>query len=187
MGDPGLVRIQDIADVRIIPGTRMGEVLREKGLGNAGAHGGPYGDLVVRVKIVGRAQAVAGMGGGARPQGPAPEARRATPSSTAEAPTGERTTTTVQPDGTHVRTLDITLVEALLGGRVHLDTEHGPVRLSIAPGTSGGTKLRLRGKGPRGDDGQPTDLYVVTRVVVPRSLDEESRRLIERFAQLNPD
>ncbi len=191
MGDPGLVRIQDIADVRIIPGTRTGEVLREKGQGNAGAHGGPYGDLVVRVKIVGRAQNVAGLGGGPRAQErPPPASARPSPSGPppprpdAAAP---RPTTTVQPDGTCVRTLDITLVEAVLGGRVPLETEHGPVRISIAPGTSGGTKLRLRAKGPRGPDGAPTDLYVVTRVVVPRSLDEESRRLFERFAQLNPD
>jgi len=191
MGDPGLVRIQDIADVRIIPGTRMGEVLREKGHGNAGAHGGPYGDLVVRVKIVGRAQDVAGMGGGPRAQErPKPAAGRAS-SSAATPPrpdaAAHRPTTAVQPDGTYIRTLDITLVEAVLGGRVPLETEHGPVRLSIAPGTSGGTKLRLRGKGPRGADGAPTDLYVVTRVMVPRSLDDESRRLIERFSQLNPD
>jgi len=192
MGDPGLVRIQDIADVRIIPGTRAGEVLREKGLGNADAHGGPYGDLVVRVKIVGRAQSAAGRG----PVAPQPRHMDAPPplepgpdlfgGGDRGAP-GASEATTVQPDGTHVRTLDITVVEALLGGRVPLQTEHGPVRLTIAPGTSGGTKLRLRGKGPVGSDGSPTDLYVVTRVVVPRSLDEESRRLIEQFARLNPE
>ncbi len=185
MGDPGLVRIQDIADVRIIPGTRAGEVLREKGLGNAGAHGGPYGDLVVRVKMVGPAQDVAGMGQRGRRE--PPRARHDQVRSVAPEEPTPRTTTTVQPDGTHLRTLDISVVEALLGGRVTLDTEQGRVRLSIAPGTSGGTKLRLRGKGPRGSDGEPADLYVVTRIVVPRSLDEESRRLIERFAELNPE
>lgn len=49
--DPGLVRVQDIADVRVIPGTRDGTLLRERGLGDAGPHGGPYGDLVVRVRV----------------------------------------------------------------------------------------------------------------------------------------
>jgi len=39
--DPGVVRVQDIADIRVIPGTRDGEVLRERGLGDAGPHGGP--------------------------------------------------------------------------------------------------------------------------------------------------
>ncbi|MEQ1565739.1 MAG: DnaJ domain-containing protein, partial [Myxococcota bacterium] len=42
--DPGLVRVQDIADIRVVPGTADGELLRERGLGNAGPHGGAYGD-----------------------------------------------------------------------------------------------------------------------------------------------
>jgi DnaJ-class molecular chaperone len=42
--------------------------------------------------------------------------------------------------------------------------------------------VRLRGKGPNG-----ADLYVVFQIVVPRVLDDESRQLIERFAELNPD
>ena len=49
--EPGLVRIQDIADIRLLPGTSDGEVLRERGLGDAGAHGGPYGDLIVRINV----------------------------------------------------------------------------------------------------------------------------------------
>jgi DnaJ-class molecular chaperone len=44
----------------------------------------------------------------------------------------------------------------------------------------------LRGKGPLRADGTPADLYAELRIVVPRELDEESRRLIERFAELNP-
>jgi len=60
------------------------------------------------------------------------------------------------------------------------------VRLTLPPGTSSGTRLRLKGKGPDGLGG-PTDLYVVTRIVVPKKLDEESRGLIEEFARLNPE
>src|SRR6185295_6171716 len=68
--DAGTVRVQDIADIRIIPGTKGGEVLRERGLGSAGAHGGPYGDLVATVRIVGeRAKPP--------PPAPAPEAAHA--------------------------------------------------------------------------------------------------------------
>jgi len=233
MGDPGLVRVQDIADVRIIPGTRTGEVLREKGLGNAGPHGGPYGDLVARIRIV-AAQRSADTGSSPRPERPqhrsvdagggfsgggrssaggdggpfggGPAAGgpfgggsvgggpRSAGHPTAEAP--RRTTEAEAPeprvvrdaDGTrHEVTLDITVVEALLGGRVPFETAQGAVRLSIPPGSSGGNKLRLRGKGPRDPSGAPTDLYVRLRIVVPRDLDAESRRLIEAFARLNPD
>ena len=46
--------------------------------------------------------------------------------------------------------------------------------------------MRLKKRGPLGLDGVPADLYVVTRVVVPTDLDEQSRALIEEFARLNP-
>ncbi|MEQ1564841.1 MAG: DnaJ C-terminal domain-containing protein, partial [Myxococcota bacterium] len=83
-------------------------------------------------------------------------------------------------------TVDLSIVEALLGGRVALDTPQGRVRLTIPPGTSSGVRLRLKARGPAGADGSPTDWYAVTRIVVPRELDPESRRLIEAFARLNP-
>lgn len=153
--DPGLVRVQDIADVRVMPGTADGETLRERGLGNAGAHGGPYGDLLVTVRIV---------------RQPTAEPRAA------------GAETVAQGEGY----VDLTIVEAMLGGRVGLDTPQGRVRLTIPPGTSSGVRLRLKGRGPVDAAGQPTDWFAVTRIVVPRELDAESRRLIEEFARLNP-
>lgn len=151
--DHGLVRVEDIAEVRIIPGTPSGAVLRERGLGDAGAYGGPYGDLLARVVIVGTVD----------DEPPPPP--RAEPA---------------------VRSVDISVVEAILGGRIEVDTPQGKVRVSIPAGTSSGTHLRLKNRGPNGPDGQPTDLHVEVRIVVPRNLDAESRALIERFAQLNP-
>lgn len=77
--------------------------------------------------------------------------------------------------------LPISLTEALLGGRVPVDTPQGRVFLTLRPGTGDGTRLRLRGRSADGGD-----LYVIPRIVLPRSLDEESIALIERFAELNP-
>jgi curved DNA-binding protein len=158
-----LVRVQDIADVRIIPGTRDAEILRERGLGDAGVHGGPYGDLVVRVRV--RAQADATEAD----QGPG-------------APTTQQKPVDAEPEEV---SLDISVVESLLGGRVEFDTPQGKVRVSIPPGTSSGVRLRLKGKGSSTPDG-PSDLIAVIRILVPRNLDDESRELIERFAALNP-
>ena len=74
-----------------------------------------------------------------------------------------------------------------MGGRVQLKTPQGNVRLTVPPCTSSGTRLRLKGKGPEGDDGSPVDLYVQLRIVTPKTLDDESRKLVEDFAKLNPD
>ena len=56
----------------------------------------------------------------------------------------------------------------------------------LPAGTSSGTRMRLRGRGPAGPDGNPTDLIAEVRIVVPKTLDDESRRLLEEFARRNP-
>jgi DnaJ-class molecular chaperone len=159
--DPGVVRVQDIADVRIIPGTRDKEVVRERGLGDAGIHGGPFGDLVIRLRLV----LVR------KKQDPPPPKEEKEPS-TSSAPT---------PTKDEEFSLDIGVVEAILGGRVELETPQGRIKLSIPPGTSSDSRMRLKQKGI-----DKKDLYVRIRIVVPKDLDNESRRLIEEFARLNP-
>jgi curved DNA-binding protein len=77
-------------------------------------------------------------------------------------------------------------VEAVLGGRVQIETPGGVVWLTIPPGTSSHAKLRLRNKGPVNDAGTRGDLQVIIRIVVPRDMDEESTKLLRRFADLNP-
>lgn len=173
--DSGLVEVEDIADIRIIPNTRNGEMLREKGLGSAGAFGGGYGDLIARVKIV--ADTLNRTPPPSRPEAPPPP-RAAEPEVRTATPPGSSS-------DEEVVLLEIGVVEALLGGRVALDTPQGRLRLTIPPCTSSGTRLRLKGKGSS-SGGVPNDLYVELRVMVPRQLDDESRRLIEEFARLNP-
>jgi curved DNA-binding protein len=59
--------------------------------------------------------------------------------------------------------------------------------VTVPPGTHGGAKLRLRGKGvpgaPRGDAG---DLFVTLRIRVPRDLDDDDRRAVEALARHDP-
>lgn len=84
--------------------------------------------------------------------------------------------------------LPISLDEAVLGAKVDVPTLSGSaVSLSVPPGSSSGQKLRVRGKGvPAHGDRPDGDLFVVLKVVVPKSVDEESRKLIREFAQRNP-
>jgi len=53
-------------------------------------------------------------------------------------------------DGDDIITdLPVSLKEAVLGTSLEVPTIHGPVRLSVPPGSGTGTRLRLRGKGIR--------------------------------------
>jgi len=65
--------------------------------------------------------------------------------------------------------------DAALGGNVSVPT----LDLKIPPGTQGGQKMRLRGKGlPRAGGGRG-DLFARVRVAVPRKLDAKGKELIE--------
>lgn len=81
-------------------------------------------------------------------------------------------------DGDDVRVdLPITLDEAVGGARVRVPTVDGPVMMTIKPGTSGGTVLRLKGKGFTRKDGQRGDQLVTLEIQLPRDLAELTRRL----------
>lgn len=159
----GLFEYDELYDLKVPPGTAHGDTLRSEGWGNAGSGGGPYGDLVCDVRVV-----------GASAPKPGAKARNVDPSP-------------AQPSGEPpLRVVPISIQEALLGGRLELQTPQGQVVLNLPPCTSGGAKFRLRGKGEPGADGRPTDLMIQLRVVTPPLLDDESVRLVERFAELNP-
>jgi curved DNA-binding protein len=175
--DGSIQNVDDLHELRVPPGVREGEELRVPKHGHAGDGGGPYGDLVATVHLVAaRSPVEAPPGATAGPRMRMPQS---------PAPTAE-----VRPGGAggeEVVSLDVRVTEAILGGRVTLETPQGAVRLSIPPGTSSGTRFRLRGRGKPGADGRAGDLYAEVRIVVPQQLDDESRVLIERFAELNPD
>ena len=81
--------------------------------------------------------------------------------------------------------LPINLYEALLGTKVEVPTLDGPVTLTIPPGTGSGAKLRIKGRGvDRGDE--KGDQLVVTKVVVPKNLDDEARELVKQLQAKAP-
>jgi DnaJ-class molecular chaperone len=73
--------------------------------------------------------------------------------------------------------LPITLDEAVHGGKVRVPTVDGPVMMTIKPGTSGGTVLRLKGKGFSRKGGQRGDQLVTLEIQLPQDLTELSKRL----------
>jgi DnaJ-class molecular chaperone len=76
----------------------------------------------------------------------------------------------------------LALPEAILGTKVDVPTLEGTrLTVKVPPGTSSGTRLRLRGKGIKGGD-----QYIEIQLLTPVPADAKSRELIEEFARLNP-
>lgn len=76
-------------------------------------------------------------------------------------------------------TAQVDFLDAVLGGRVEVPTLEGPVTVTIPPGTSGGAKLRLRGKGIPRPDGGRSDQYVAVEIKMPKKLSEKERSLFD--------
>src|SRR5216117_2629458 len=75
--------------------------------------------------------------------------------------------------------------QAVLGDQLILPTLEGSARLKLPPGTQGGQRFRLRGRGLPGVSGQRGDLYVVMQISVPKKLSEREREIWEQLAQLH--
>jgi DnaJ-class molecular chaperone len=76
----------------------------------------------------------------------------------------------------------LSLSEAVLGTKLEVPALDGTrLTVKVPPGTSSGTRLRLRGKAIQGGD-----QFIEIKVVVPAAKDDRSREIIEEFARLNP-
>jgi DnaJ-class molecular chaperone len=81
----------------------------------------------------------------------------------------------------------ISVPEAVLGAKIEVPTLNGLKTMTIPAGTSCGQRLRLRGQGVPASKKHPAgDLFVVPKIIVPKSVDDQSRRLVEEFATRNP-
>ena len=81
-------------------------------------------------------------------------------------------------DGDDVRLdLPITLSEAVEGAKVRCPTVDGPVMLTVKPGASGGTTMRLKGKGFSTKTGARGDQLVTLEIALPEDVSELAKRL----------
>lgn len=71
--------------------------------------------------------------------------------------------------------------EASLGGKVEAPTIDGKVELTIPAGTNTGQRLRLRGQGLNKRKGGRGDEYARVKIVVPKEVSAEERRLYEEL------
>lgn len=77
--------------------------------------------------------------------------------------------------------------EAAVGTEVEVPTLEGPVALKVPPGAPAGQRLRLRERGLARRNGSRGDLYARLRLVLPATLTEEQRRLLEQVGRLTAD
>ncbi len=71
--------------------------------------------------------------------------------------------------------------EAVLGAKVTVPTLDGKISLTIAPDSQTGQRLRIKGRGLLGKQARG-DLYAILKVVMPKSADEQSRKLWQQLA-----
>ncbi len=89
-------------------------------------------------------------------------------------------------DGNDLRIdLPVTLYEAVLGGKVRVQTLGSAVELSIPKNTSSGRIFRLKGKG-LSKAGATGDLYVTTRIMLPDGNDAGLEALMQTWRDQHP-
>lgn len=80
-------------------------------------------------------------------------------------------------------TLPISPWEAVLGAKIRIPTLDGPASLNVPPGTQGGARLRLGGKGLADKHGARGDLFVDLRIVLPDPPTAREKALFEQLAK----
>lgn len=89
-------------------------------------------------------------------------------------------------DGDNIRLdLPISLDEAVNGAKVKVPTVSGAVMLTVAPGSSSGKTLRLKGRGMTRKDSTRGDQLVTLEVTLPDS-DEDLRKRLEGWRDERP-
>ena len=82
----------------------------------------------------------------------------------------------------------IGVVKATLGGDLDVPTLEGRATIKIPPGTRGGQRFRLKGRGVAARAGHPAgDLYAAVQIVTPKNLDARARELFEELSRLIPN
>lgn len=82
--------------------------------------------------------------------------------------------------------VSVTLAEAVVGAKIDLPTPKGTITLSVPPGTSSGTKLRIKGHGIAPSGKPPGDLFAEIQIVLPKELDADDWIMIKKLDARHP-
>ncbi len=82
----------------------------------------------------------------------------------------------------------ITITEAILGCKKTIPTLYGNVKLTIPAGVDSLDKQRIRGKGiDNKSTGNKGNMYVIMKVITPKKLSKEQKKIIEALSKTNLD
>jgi len=80
----------------------------------------------------------------------------------------------------------ISVIEAILGEEVSLDTPHGNIKFTIVNGTTSGKVLRIKGKGiPDINSNQIGDLYIRVNIKIPTKISDSERDILNKLKLSN--
>jgi DnaJ-class molecular chaperone len=85
-----------------------------------------------------------------------------------------------------VMDVPVSVPDAVLGGKVEVDTPDGPVTLTVPKGTNSGRTLRLRARGLSDSQGRRGDLLARLVVTLPEDVDPELERFAEAWRRDRP-
>jgi molecular chaperone DnaJ len=141
-GGRGAIMQTETLKVKIPRGADTGSRVRLKGMGGAGAGGGPPGDLFIEITI--------------RPHR-----------------VFKRKGDDISLD------LPVTFGEAVLGAKIEVPTIDGIAAMTLPPGTQGGQRLKLSGKGfPSTKTGARGNQYIDIKIIVPKDIDGKAKDVI---------
>jgi len=89
-------------------------------------------------------------------------------------------------DGDHLLlAVPVAFSQLALGAMVEIPTLDGTASLKIPAGSQHGAMFRIDGKGlPNLRSGERGDLVVIVQLIVPKRLNDEQRRLLEQYAEM---
>ena len=80
----------------------------------------------------------------------------------------------------------VSLPEAVMGANIKVPTLDGSVSVKVPRGANTGTTLRLRGKGVAKGRGEPGDMLVKLKIVLPEPVPEDLAEALDKWAKKNP-
>ena len=84
-------------------------------------------------------------------------------------------------------TVPVALGEAAGGSKIDLPSPTGTITLSIPPGSSSGTKLRVAGHGVQAQGKPRGDLFAEVQIVLPKKLTKEDRETLTTLSSNYPE